>query len=546
MRPYWGLTTLEGVDTEFPPMSSQLSTQIACRRWRVAKCPLQEDYWKRTLQEEGFPPKFQTWLFRTISEGVDLGYRGGEKDHVLNRKKRTAEETRLLAAQYVREVDLGRVVCAGQVRPWGRLFKKFFVSSTYTIPKKRMIGQPQKWRLIHNLSSHTLGRHESINAGIDKEDFPVTYPSIGTATHVIFCSAPRGCVVWGRDLKEYYRHLMINPAYWWCTGTRLGDIFYFDCYCPFGARSMPAVFQRLSDAIRVVMLRRTPVDALLGMLDDFLGVVYREPGETDAELLQRGRQSETAFDRELVKMGIAKQGKKDSPTAWSITWLGFHLDTRYQTLGIPEDKQQELLQRFHAEFMNDGAWLGAVNTKILEKMLGTLCHFSQAWPLGKTLLWPLYMLMNPYRGFTAAGRPYILSATVKLNGECIASLDEWYMRVCTHGLLRQFKSCRGTNSVTQIGMWWDRRGRRSSKGGRKKGKEPRSIRLVTPWGGSKGYPSSLLSLAGRRPMAQVVAMSIKLLRKFLGDYVERCGNIVEIRTNVGEFATYIEELICWT
>ena len=404
---YWGLTTLAGADTGFPPLSSKLRTELACRRWRVALCPLKEDYWERTLREEGFPAEFQTWLVRTITEGVDLGYRGEVRDHITQRKTRTAEERNLLAAQYKRELSLHRVVCSGQHRPWGPLFKKFFVSSTYTIPKKRLIGQPQKWRLIHNLSSHRLGRQMSINAGINKKDFPVTYPSISTAAHVLFCSAPRGCVVWGRDLKEYYRHLMINPAYWWCTGTVLDEKFYFDCYCPFGARSMPAVFQRLSDAIRVVMLRRTSVDALLGMLDDFLGVVYREPEETNEELLRRGRRAAVAFDQELNKMGIEKQGKKDSPPAWSITWLGFHLNTRKHTLGIPEEKLEALLQTFHTHFMDAGAWLEEVNTKVLEKLVGTLCHYSKAWPLGKTLLWPLYKLMIPQRAYTAEGRPYI-------------------------------------------------------------------------------------------------------------------------------------------
>ena len=251
---------------------------MACRKWWVTKCPLEESYWERTLQEEGFPPRFTKWLLRTITEGVDLGFRGGKENHMLKRRQRTVQERDLLAAQYKREVSLHRVVCTGKHRPWGPLFKQFFVSSTYTIPKKRLIGQPQKWRLIHNLSSHSQGRDRSINAGILKESFHVTYPSIGTATHALFCSSPRGCAVWGRDLKEYYRHLMINPAYWWCTGTRLEENFYFDCYCPFGARSLPAIFQRLSDAIRVVMLRRTPVDALLGMLDDFLGVVYQVSG----------------------------------------------------------------------------------------------------------------------------------------------------------------------------------------------------------------------------------------------------------------------------
>ena len=184
-----------------------------------------------------------------------MGYRGEPRGHSTKKRKRTAEETKLLAEQYKSETALKRVICSGKHEPWGALFKNFFVSSTYTIPKKRIIGQPQKWRLIHNLCIHTHGREKSINAGIKKDSFPVTYPSIGTAAHILFCLAPRGCVVWGRDLKAYYRHLMINPAYWWCTGTELEGNYYFDCYCPFGARSMPAVFQRLSDAIRVARCR---------------------------------------------------------------------------------------------------------------------------------------------------------------------------------------------------------------------------------------------------------------------------------------------------
>ena len=94
------------MDVEFPPSSSKEGTEIACRRWRVAQCPLKEDYWDRTLQEEGFPPKFRTWLLRTITEGVDLGYRGEERNHVTKKRSRTAEERNLLAAQYKKELSL--------------------------------------------------------------------------------------------------------------------------------------------------------------------------------------------------------------------------------------------------------------------------------------------------------------------------------------------------------------------------------------------------------------------------------------------------------
>ena len=149
------------MDVEFPPLSSKEGTELACRRWRVAQCPLKEAYWERTLQEEGFPPKFKTWLLRTITEGVDLGYRGEERNHVTRKRSRTIEERNLLAAQYKKELSLHRVVCTGQHRPWGPLFKKFFVSSTYTIPKKRLIGQPQKWRLCVGLVVHLRVRYRS-------------------------------------------------------------------------------------------------------------------------------------------------------------------------------------------------------------------------------------------------------------------------------------------------------------------------------------------------------------------------------------------------
>ena len=80
---------------------------------------------------------------------------------------------------------------------------------------------------------------------------------------------------------------------------------------------MPAVFQRQSDAIRAIMLQKTPVDSLLGMLDDFLGIVYRKQGESDTDLLKRSQESASAFDVELPKLWISKQPTKDPPPAWT-------------------------------------------------------------------------------------------------------------------------------------------------------------------------------------------------------------------------------------
>ena len=126
---------------------------------------------------------------------------------------------------------------------------------------------------------------------------------------------------------------------------------------------MPAVFQRLSDAIRVIMLQKTPVDSLLGMLDDFLGIVYRKHGETDTDLLKRSQISAIAFDRELQNLGISKQPTKDSPPAWTTVWLGFEINSKDQTLAIPSDKESNIIQVFQEDFFDDrGGLLPVANT----------------------------------------------------------------------------------------------------------------------------------------------------------------------------------------
>ena len=143
---------------------------------------------------------------------------------------------------------------------------------------------------------------------------------------------------------------------------------------------MPAVFQRLSDAIRVIMLQKTPVDGLLGMLDDFLGVVYRKDGESDAELLTRSQIAAKALDAELQKLGISKQPAKDSPPSWKTVWLGFEINAKDNTLAIPADKEQYTIQTFQNDFFDDrGGLLPVANTVKLGKLVGSLCHMSQAW-----------------------------------------------------------------------------------------------------------------------------------------------------------------------
>ena len=476
---------------------------------------------------------------------MDIGYKGEPRNHIPRPRVRTAQEIELLSAQYKSEKKQRRVIEAGSSPPTGNWFPRFFVSPIYAIPKKQVIGQPQKWRLIHNLSSHRLGHSWSVNAGIGKEEFPVTYPSILSAAHEVFCKPKHGCVLWGRDLKAYYRHLLINPAYWWCTGTRLEGTYYVDCYCPFGARSMPAVFQRLSDAIRVIMLRRTPVDGLLGMLDDFLGITYREEGESDQSLQERARLNEKAFDNELVKMGITKQTKKDSPTSFQTVWLGFEINAKDSTLAIPEKKEIAVILEIQDKFFDDrGGLRDVVNTTELGKLVGTFCHMSQAWSLGKTLLWPLYTLLKDYREVTPEGKLRYRQAQVNLGYDAAAAMMEWYERINACGIYKKFYSCNGSHWTTTINLWCGRKykvyanGKKSKKGVRAV-QGSKTLELTSTWGTEQKTRPRIAD--GIEWSKQTLVLAIQLLVEFLQKHAADCGDIITVKTNIGAFARYISK-----
>ena len=71
-------------------------------------------------------------------------------------------------------------------------------------------------------------------------------------------------------------------------------------------------------------------------------------------------------------------------------WLGFAINAKDKTLAILADKEDNIIQVLQKDFFDDlGGLFPVVNTEKLGKLMGSLCHMSQAWSLGKTLLWPL-------------------------------------------------------------------------------------------------------------------------------------------------------------
>ena len=520
-----------GVPTNFPLKSNVRCTKDACERWKVAPCPLNAEYWREALRTEGFPVEFQLWLYRSITEGVNLGFHNQPSDHTPPERKRSEEECRLLADQYASECALGRTVRVGYSYPTGPLFDCFFISPMYTIPKKQIIGQPQKWRLIHNLSYHRHGRQWSVNAGIPPSHFPVDYPTVASAAHLLFCEAPKGSVMWGRDMKAYYRHLMVNPWCWWMMGSTFGDAYYFDCYCPFGARSMPAVFQRLTDAIRVIGLRRTKCDGLLALLDDFLGVTHSQPMESELSVLHRATNHVRAFDDELVRLGMTRNKAKDLKPCKVGIWLGVRFDMDTHCLSIPVEKIRETRAYFLVTITeNTGIPPKKVRAGYLQVLVGKLTHMSSTWTLGKILLWPLYQALTTAFGLINGCRTLRKSQRITLTEAGREALLEWDAKLGTEELTKQFHTCTDkTRPVTTISIW------------RERNKKTTFLQLVSPWGGIRETlrHGSLASKKSRSN--ETLSAAMELLHRWMLLWLDDCALVLHLRSNVRRMVDYVSK-----
>ena len=137
---------------------------------------------------------------------------------------------------------------------------------------------------------------------------------------------------------------------------------------------------------------------------------------------------------------------------------------------------------------------------------------------------------------------------MELSEDCKDSLTEWYHRLTVVGLEKKFYTCKGRNSVTVVELWWKRARRRAGPGVTRLGvtgdgtgkKRIAEVQMLTPFG-ELTTPIDQSGMVGRTKMLKVLAAAIKLLHQFIYDYVEMCGEIIEVRTNVARFEKYIRK-----
>ena len=116
------------------------------------------------------------------------------------------------------------------------------------------------------------------------------------------------------------------------------------------------------------------------------------------------------------------------------------------------------------------------------------------------------------------------------------------MRINTCSLEKRFYCCKGSHSITVIGMW-DRRLKSKTKWRHhKEGRSParKVVCLASPWGDMSDRLAGSCR-PGRARAARIMGVGIALLLRFLEAHVDRCGEVIEIRTNISAFERYIRK-----
>ena len=121
------------------------------------------------------------------------------------------------------------------------------------------------WRLILDLSfpvSH------SVDDGINKEEFTVTYSRVSDAIALIIKTG-RGALVGKVDIKSAYRIIQIHASDRHLLGMFWHGCYYIDLTLPFGLRSAPAIFNTVADLFHWCLINNWNVIDLLHYLDDY-------------------------------------------------------------------------------------------------------------------------------------------------------------------------------------------------------------------------------------------------------------------------------------
>ena len=221
-----------------------------------------------------------------------------------------------VAKQIQWEIDNGNYI-ATDVKPT-------IVSALGAIPKPN-----GKIRLIHDCSRpDNLAVNHYASLDLCK------YDSLQDALDLM----KRGYYMAKVDLESAYRSVRIHPENYQATGIKFkfpGDqfsTFMYDSRLPFGARKSPGIFNRITQAVKRMMIRKGH-NLMIVYLDDWL-ILGPDKESCNSAL--------NILLKLLRELGFSISYNKVVPPTTALVFLGILIDSQDVTISLPHEKVGEL------------------------------------------------------------------------------------------------------------------------------------------------------------------------------------------------------------
>ena len=203
----------------------------------------------------------------------------------------------------------------------------------------------------------------SVNDRVDKDgylesDFNLTFPTIDHLMHEL-AKIGRGAHIFKIFICRAFRHLKVDPFDIDLLGLHWNQ-HYVDICVPFRSRHGSQFFQRISDAVRFIMMCRGY--DIINYIDDFLG--FGTPTIAQA-----------VFDvlRDIMcSVGLTISEKKLVYPSTQAVCLGILVDTVQGTVAIPPEKLQYI-----REMIDVWSTKHTCSKKELQSLLGHLLYIHK-------------------------------------------------------------------------------------------------------------------------------------------------------------------------
>ena len=265
-------------------------------------------------------PALVSYLLTGFTQGFDIGYSGPITPGVLKNSKSATDNSDHVSETLQKELDRGHIMGPFNSLPIPNLH----ISPLGSRPKK-----DGSLRLIMDLSSP---RGSSINEGIDREEFSVSYTSFDDAVDMIIHLGNNSFM--GKiDIKHAYRLCPVREQDFPLLGIMWQGLYYVDTRLPMGCRSSAYIFNTFADTLLWIISTICAISFVVHYLDDFF--------------IASQSKEECKYKMEVILslfnfLGVPVDPKKIEGPAQIIVYLGIEIDTVLRIIRLPLNKVAEL------------------------------------------------------------------------------------------------------------------------------------------------------------------------------------------------------------